>query len=337
MSHSDEVKSLLKDTLNFLKNIDKKYIRSNSSFFDKDLKDFVKKKNDAVLLEKKKFNVTDTSVDPYLDEEKKQIQKNQDLRVDKDKNLQICKQLSIENNKIDEEKKISQKLELEKNNNIDKFVNVKDDQSFLKQPLKISKKEESRKDLIKDGLDKERESKKVIIEEKPKIFEDDFTDIKKSMGKLFPHISMLKEPIDDKTAKQKSQKYKLKNISSSITILAYKEDEKLYRFLEKLSISLSIYFYPSKVVSAYLIEKENSWDNFLNEDISLIISSDYTIFELKNLRSFYKENPSKNEKFLKNIPLFLLPDIFLYLKEPTLKKSLFNALKQKIYSIKNDE
>ncbi|NGX33134.1 MAG: hypothetical protein K1060chlam4_01195, partial [Candidatus Anoxychlamydiales bacterium] len=179
------------------------------------------------------------------------------------------------------------------------------------------------------------ESKKVIREDKPKIFEDNFIDIKKSIERIFPNISILEKPIDDKVAKQKSQKYKLKNISSTITILAYKEDEKFYRFLEKLSTALSVYFYPSKVVSAYLIEKENNWSDFLTNDISLIISSDYTVFELPHLRALYKENPSKGEKSLKDIPLFLLPDIFLYLKEPSLKKSLFNALKQKISNLTN--
>ena len=84
-------------------------------------------------------------------------------------------------------------------------------------------------------------------------------------------------------------------------------------------------------------EKENRWNDFLSDsDIFLIIASDYTIFELPNLRTYYKENPIKGEKHLKNKALFLLPDISLYLKEPTLKTSLFKALKQKIQNL-NDE
>ncbi len=242
-----------------------------------------------------------------------------------------------------EKKKITAKQFLNIEKTIKKDQNIKKDQSIDKVQTKDCKHKKIEEKHIQNLETKELsknetvENKKIIRDEKPKILEDNFIDIKKSIEKIFPNISILKKPIDDKLARQKSQKYKLKNISFPITILAYKEDEKLYRFLEKLSIAISIYFYPSKVVSAYLIEKENNWLDFLTKDILLIISCDYTIFELQHLRSFYKENPSTGEKHLKDIPLFLLPDIFLYLKEPTLKKSLFNTLKQKILHLKNDK
>ncbi|HEU64615.1 MAG TPA: hypothetical protein ENH96_04430 [Chlamydiae bacterium] len=316
----DEYQNLLKNTLSSLKNIDEKYVESNSDFFEKDLLNFSSKKtnkpNQSVLYEKKKYNVNVSPSEIPTNVEKKEIQKDQ---VEKPQNIKT--QIN-DNEKIKEPDKT-------------KDIGTKPTKPLSSTSETLIKKDEIK---VKESLKKkEIENKKVIREEKPKIFEDSFTDIKKSIEKVFPNISILEKPIDDKLAKQKSQKYKLKNISSTITILAYKEDEKLYRFLEKLSTALGVYFYPSKVVSAYLIEKENSWDDFLNSDISLIISSDYTIFELKHLRTFYRENPSKQEKHLKNIPLFLLPDIFLYLKEPSLKKSLFNALKQKISDLKNDK
>jgi hypothetical protein len=45
---------------------------------------------------------------------------------------------------------------------------------------------------------------------------------------------------------------------------------------------------------------------------------------------FYKEIPSQGIRTLGKIPLFLLPDLSLYLKDPLLKRSLWKALCQKI-------
>ncbi|NGX33767.1 MAG: hypothetical protein K1060chlam1_00108 [Candidatus Anoxychlamydiales bacterium] len=320
MNHLDEYQNLLKTTLNYLKSFDEKFIESRSDFFKNDLLNFLNKKksNQNILLEKKKYNVDVKTSEIFLNNEKKEIKKDQNENF---QNIDKPQTLKSEKNKANEKKPALDKT-------------IKKDTATNPITLNISTSKNFIKKNERDVLQNNVLQKKVIREEKPNIFEDSFLDIKKSIEQKFPNISILKEPIDDKIAKQKSQKYKLKNISSTITILAYKEDEKLYRFLEKLSTSLSVYFYPSKVVSAYLIEKEDNWDDFLKSDISLIISSDYTIFELKRLRTYYRENPSKGEKFLKDIPLFLLPDIFLYLKEPTLKASLFNALKQKIANLK---
>ncbi|NGX51993.1 MAG: hypothetical protein KR126chlam5_00286 [Candidatus Anoxychlamydiales bacterium] len=328
MSLLDEHQNLLKDVLDLLKNIDEKYIESNSDFFEKDLLNFLSKKtknsNQRSLFEKKKYNINVSPSEIPITVEKKEIKKDQDRKSQNIEKAQTIKSEKI--NKPDKDKALDPKLI----KSISKTPSNAQETPIKKDEIKAK---ESKTPIEKKIL----ESKKVIREEKPKIFEDSFIDIKKSIERIFPNISILDKPIDDKIAKQKSQKYKLKNISSTITILAYKEDAKFHRFLEKLSTALSVYFYPSKVVSAYLLEKENSWSDFLTNDISLIISSDYTIFELPHLRAFYKENPSKGEKFLKDIPLFLLPDIFLYLKEPSLKKSLFNALKQKISDLKNDK
>lgn len=301
MSNLNEYKHLIKDTITFLKNSDIKFIDSNSDFFEKD-KQNAKKKSKSQnlnLLEKKKYNISPVQQTPIY---QKPPQPSKELQ--KTKEITEIKQ------------------------NIQKPTAENPSQIKAAKTFVLPKERKPSEPII--------DTKKIIIDAKPKIFEDSFSDIKKDISQMFPEIS-LEKPLDDKIAKQKSQKYKLKNIAANITILAYKENEKFYKFLEKLSIALDIYFYPSKVVSAYLIEKENNWDIFLSQkEIFLIISADYTIFELPNLRKHYKENPSLLEKYLNDIPLFLLPDISLYFKEPTLKYSLFKALKQKIQNIKND-
>ncbi|MBN2479691.1 MAG: hypothetical protein JXA94_05640 [Parachlamydiales bacterium] len=195
--------------------------------------------------------------------------------------------------------------------------------------IKNNKKNEDQKQNV---LNKKTFEKSLT----PQTPEQNLSDIEKILLKIDSSIEISEKPLDDKIAKKVAQKYKFKNMSANITILAYKENEKAFNFLNKMRLALENTFLPTKVVSAYVIEKSNSWDTFLNkEDINLIISSDYTVFELNQLKSFYVEIPAKNEKFLKDIPLLLLPDINLYLKEPMLKPSLYKTLKLKIESLQN--
>ncbi|MBI5346734.1 MAG: hypothetical protein HZB76_06305 [Chlamydiae bacterium] len=170
-------------------------------------------------------------------------------------------------------------------------------------------------------------------EQKINIAEDSFEDLKKIVGKIAPNLA-IQNPLDDKKAKQLSQKWKVNNEVFPISVLAYKEDERTYKFLIELSKALDVCFYPSKVVFAYQLEKENQWDIFLSsKELKMIIAQTYMIAELNNLRGFYKEFPQERTSFLKEVPLFLMADAHLYLKEPLLKPSLFKTLKQKISTI----
>ena len=197
--------------------------------------------------------------------------------------------------------------------------------------LKVEEKKQTHTEIKVDFLT--LETKKSIDKfSLSKKEESNFEDILKIIKKI-DHTIEFTETLDDIEAKKIAKSNNFKN-SFSIAILAYKEDEKKYIFLSKLKQALEIYFFPTELVSAYSIEKENKWpDFFAKTNLKFIISSDYTISELENLKKYYLENPSKNEKFLNNISLFLLPDISLYLKEPSLKASLFKTLKQKIISI----
>jgi hypothetical protein len=287
--------SLIIDTLFYLENLEEEFIETIDPFFKIKIEKKIKSSNN--LVSKKQSRNIDVSIPSQVEDKPKPSTPKVELIVSKkeEKIEPLLKELS------------PTALPLNKTDEI------------------ISSK------AIKNDI----ENKKIKLDEKPNIIEDNFNDIKNIVSKISPNTKICDESLDDKVAKQRAQKYKLKNIAANLTILAYKENEMHYKFLEKISIALNNYFYPSKVISAYTIEKENNWDMFLSEnEIFLIIASDYTIFELPYLRKHYKENPSSKEKFLKNIPLFLLPDISMYLKEPTLKISLFKTLKQTILNLK---
>jgi hypothetical protein len=98
-------------------------------------------------------------------------------------------------------------------------------------------------------------------------------------------------------------------------------------FLKEISKTLAVYFGSCKLVEAFKIEQENQWAHFLaSEQLKWIIVCDHTLWQLTHLMQFYKEISAQQIKTLGKIPLFLLPDLSLYLKDPLLKKSLWKAL-----------
>ncbi len=170
-----------------------------------------------------------------------------------------------------------------------------------------------------------------IILEKPPKAEISFEKLKSLIEEISPSYPLASFVPSDEKAKMISLGYKLKKRTADITILSFKESPQGELFLKNLALALDICFMSAKVISALEIESENKWDILLTEeDLKLIIACDYSIWELPRLLPHYKEVPSKNEHFLGEVPLFLLPDVSLYLKEPLLKKSLFTALRKKL-------
>lgn len=151
------------------------------------------------------------------------------------------------------------------------------------------------------------------------------------IAKVAPEWALLKNIPDDDIAKKIANRWKTKNQSAPITILQFGEPELHQKFLQEISKSLDVYFGPAKLVQAETIEKEKQWEAFLSSDgLKLILICDYTLWQLNGLMQFYKEVPAQGTRMLGKIPLFLLPDLSLYLKDPLLKRSLWKALCQKI-------
>ena len=151
------------------------------------------------------------------------------------------------------------------------------------------------------------------------------------MAKLAPEIPLLKEIPNDAIARKIGNRWKTKNQTAPITLLFLGESESHQKFLKEIVKAIDIHFGSAKMVSAESIEKENQWEVFLSSDgLKWIIICDYTLWQLHHLMQFYKEVPSQGVRLLGTVPLFLLPDLSLYLKDPLLKKSLWKAICQKI-------
>jgi len=156
-----------------------------------------------------------------------------------------------------------------------------------------------------------------------------FVPLKSLFKRVFPNVSILDEIPGDTMAKKIANRWKTKNQVAPISILCAYENAKQKMLLEQIVKAIDIYFGPANLINAERIEKEKQWDAFLSSgELKLVIACDYTLWQLHSLMTHYKEVPSMQTRTLKDVPLFLLPDLSLYLKDPLLKRSLWKALRK---------
>ncbi len=147
------------------------------------------------------------------------------------------------------------------------------------------------------------------------------------LEKIAPELPLLDAIPDDKTAKQIANRWKTKNQSAPISILSSGELPQHKALLEEIAVALDVYFGEARLIVGDPIEKEKEWKTFLSVgSLKLIVICDSTLWQLHNLRQFYKETPATGVRTLGDVPVFLLPDLSLYLKDPLLKRSLWKAL-----------
>jgi hypothetical protein len=165
----------------------------------------------------------------------------------------------------------------------------------------------------------------------PLILEDRFDDVRKILSKCAPQLALLKEPPNDASAQKIASRWKTKNQGAPFSLLSFHESPSHQKLLTNLTSALDVVYGGARLIAAEGIEQAKQWEAFLSvADLKLIIVCDSTLWQMPNLLQFYRELPNRSERFLLNIPVFLLPDLTLYLKDPLLKRSLWKALCQKI-------
>ncbi len=159
----------------------------------------------------------------------------------------------------------------------------------------------------------------------------DLSGVRNILSVVAPELAILNEIPNDAMAKKISERWKTKNQSAPISILVYQEPPEQRALLDQVARALDVYFGPAKIVQAEGIEKDKQWGAFLSvADLKMVIVCDYTLWQLNGLMQFYKETPAQGVRVLGNVPIFLLPDLSLYLKDSLLKRSLWKALCQKL-------
>lgn len=155
----------------------------------------------------------------------------------------------------------------------------------------------------------------------------DFSEFWKLHSELFPHLPLIQNIPKDGAALKIKNSWQEESTIPPVIILSFKENEKEIAFLKNVAQAISLRLAKARVISASKWEKENGWDKLLNApDLKLLIATDYDLYLRPELMKVYRENSQEGKHALNNIPLLLLSDLSLYLKEPQLKSLLWRAI-----------
>jgi hypothetical protein len=186
---------------------------------------------------------------------------------------------------------------------------------------------EEKKQILAPIASKPIQKESFSLHPKALTHKDPLSDIKSSFSKLSGEI-LSKKPIpSDEKAKRIKSSWKEGLMPSDVVIFSTGGEH--LSFFQNVARAIETHFFPCKVISPLEIEKKGDLDHFLaSEDLKLIILSDTLLFSLKPLISRYSEIQAQNQKFLAKVPLLVISDPSLYLKDPLLKRSLWNLLCQ---------
>lgn len=184
----------------------------------------------------------------------------------------------------------------------------------------LSKKEKEGKPISKSSMLKLEPLNAPIIS-------NNFPNFQKLLNTLVPDWILGESTPSDALAKKIKNTWTNDSESASILILSFQEQEKHLAFLKNIAHAISLHLAPARILFASNLEKENLWETILKRSqLRLVIANDYELYLQPRLMNHYREHPQQGKHYLNDIPLLLLSDPSLYLKEPQLKPLLWRAI-----------
>lgn len=155
----------------------------------------------------------------------------------------------------------------------------------------------------------------------------DQSEFWKLFPNLFPDMVLCGSIPNDSVAQKLKNVWLDNQVIPPVIILSFHDEERQLTFLKNLARAISLRLAPARVLSASKLEKEKGWENVLkSSSLRLVIASDYGLYLQPGLMHFYREVPQQGKHFLNHLPLLLLSDLSLYLKDPQLKSLLWRAI-----------
>ncbi len=151
-------------------------------------------------------------------------------------------------------------------------------------------------------------------------------DLKQLLKKIAPEMRIVDEIPSDETARKIVENWKGEEISEEVIILFFEETEEEMGVIRNLAHAINTRLKPARVIDGRKMEKEDKWGVvFSSPKLRLILSSPtLTFYPL--LMQHYKELKETGKIFLNTTPLYILDSMSSYLKNPTLKISLWQKL-----------
>lgn len=153
--------------------------------------------------------------------------------------------------------------------------------------------------------------------------------IQKIIEEKAPEVVLLNMVPDDAKAKLAAEKWKLGPVLPEVVILSFQEIPEQKVFLRNLADAIKKQIAPTVIYSAIKIEEKDAWEKlFESKSLKLMITTDYGMYTLPKLMKHYREPQEGSAHLLGGVPLLLLSDLALYIKEPSLKVALWRAIKK---------
>ncbi len=169
------------------------------------------------------------------------------------------------------------------------------------------------------------------LEKMDGVKQQDLNDIRKLYTERFPHLPVLDIPPDRSITHKPTQKT-AESFYPQVALLSFSGNPKLLDFMGNIVRAIHLRWnLRAEILPAHQWEQEKAWEGLLDHSgLKLILASDYGLQTLQNLASHHREAQRQGQHFLKNTPLLLLSDLTLYLREPHLKQSLWQAICAKL-------
>lgn len=175
-----------------------------------------------------------------------------------------------------------------------------------------------------------QEQKQVLWEElKTPPQEYNLNETKRILKEKYPGQAIIEEIPNDAEAKRISSSWKQADLITDVVILSFDTNPKHCELLENVAKALVKYHVPAQVCMADKFESQSTWSELLKtKHLRLVIANGSGVHGMAGLMKHYREVAKTGKCYLDQVPLYLLPDLSLYWKEPHLKMELWKALRQ---------
>ena len=148
-----------------------------------------------------------------------------------------------------------------------------------------------------------------------------------SMLKLLQEVGIeVTSPPSDDLAKKVRFAWKDKRFIPAVPIFTIGQEHT--PFLQNIQKAIESHFTSCRVIQVEKVEQSKKWEAFMDAPVELFVVPDYVISQNATLMKNMKVQKEKNARTLFGKPLLLLPDLTLYMRDPKLKRSLWNVLCQ---------
>lgn len=154
-----------------------------------------------------------------------------------------------------------------------------------------------------------------------KAYDSGYAQFAQICKEIFPDLPLSEKIPNDAIAKKR------KDVKHPVLILSFSENEQENNLLTNMAKAITLHITPAKVLHIRTLKKDNLLETVFDPaHVRLVITTDYDLYLQADLMRHYEDRAQHGKHFLHRIPLLLLSNLSLYLKEPQLKSLLWRAI-----------